>query len=126
MKILLRSDERIRLEGGAGPLSVEAESAEMQYSPFHMLASAVATCTYAVVASWGTNAGIPVEGLAVEVGWSFVENPHRVGTLDVELDWPGLPEGRRAAAQRAAALCTVSRTLENPPHIHLAVKGAQG
>jgi uncharacterized OsmC-like protein len=124
VKIILLSEERIRLEGGAGPLSIEAESAETQYSPFHMLASAVATCTFSVLASWGTHANVPIEELAVEVGWSFVESPHRVGSLEVVLDWPGLPEGRRAAAERAAALCTVSRTLEHPPHIHLQVKGA--
>ena len=124
MKIILLSEERIRLEGGAGPLSIEAESAETQYSPFHMLASAVATCTYSVLAAWGTHASLPIDGLAVEVGWSFTENPHRVGALDVVLDWPGLPEGRRAAAARAAALCTVSRTLEHPPHIHLGIKDA--
>ena len=79
MKITLLSDERIRLDGKAGPLSVEAESAEMQYSPFHMLASGLATCTYSVLASWGTHAKLPVDDLSIEVGWTFAENPHRVG-----------------------------------------------
>lgn len=122
MRILLVSDERIRLDGGAGPLTVEAESAETQYSPFHMLASAVATCTFSVLASWATHADLPVDDLAVEVGWSFVEGPHRVGRMEVVLDWPSLPEGRRVAATRAAALCTVSRTLEHPPELVLEVK----
>ena len=124
MKILLVSEDRIRLEGKAGPMTIEADSPETQYSPFHMLASSVATCTFSVLASWATHAQIPIDDLAVEVGWSFAEDPHRVGTMDVELDWPSLPEQRRAAATRAAALCTVSRTLENPPHLHLGVKGA--
>ncbi|MDP9349042.1 MAG: OsmC family protein [Gemmatimonadota bacterium] len=124
MKIILLSEERIRLEGGAGPLSIESASAETSYSPFHMLASAVASCTYSVLAAWGTHAHLPFDGLAVEVGWSFAEDPHRVGTLDVVLDWPGLPAERRAAAERAAALCPVSRTLEHPPHLHLGVKDA--
>lgn len=124
MKILLVSEDRIRLEGKAGPMTIEADSPETQYSPFHMLASSVATCTFSVLASWATHAQIPVDDLAVEVGWSFVEDPHRVGSMDVELDWPSLPEPRRMAATRAAALCTVSRTLESPPHLHLGVKGA--
>lgn len=124
MKIILLSDERIRLDGSPGPLTIEAESAEMQYSPFHMLASAVATCTFSVLASWASHADLPVTDLVVEVGWSFVENPHRVGRMEVELVWPSLPEGRRAAAQRAAALCTVSRTLEHPPEMAVQVRGA--
>jgi len=124
VKIILLSDERIRLDGSPGPLTIEAESAEMQYSPFHMLASAVATCTFSVLASWASHADLPVTDLVVEVGWSFVENPHRVGRMEVELVWPSLPEGRRAAAQRAAALCTVSRTLEMPPELAVQVRAA--
>ena len=122
MKITLLSDERIRLDGRAGPMTIEAESAEMTYSPFHMLASALATCVYSVLASWGTNAKLPIEELVVEVGWSFVENPHRVGRYEVELLWPSLPEGRRAAAERAAHLCTVHKTLQMPPEVHMQVQ----
>lgn len=115
MKITLLSDDRIRLDGGAGPMSIEAESAEMSYSPFHMLASALATCTLSVLHAWAANAKLPADGLAIEVGWSFMEDPHRVGSMTVDIDWPGLPENRRAAAQRVADLCTVKVTLKHPP-----------
>lgn len=123
MKITLLSDDRIRLDGRAGPLSVEAESAEMQYSPFHMLASGLATCTWSVLASWGTHAKLPVDDLSIEVGWKFVEEPHRVGEMDVEVLWPSLPEERRNAAVRAAGLCTIKKTLEMPPQVAVEVKG---
>lgn len=121
MKIILLSEERIRLQGGAGPLSIEAESAETQYSPFHMLASGVATCTYSVLHSWATHAGLSADDLALEVGWSFADDPHRVGGMEVVLEWPSLPEGRRTAAERAAALCPVSKTLEHSTPIELRV-----
>ncbi|HEX6909204.1 MAG TPA: OsmC family protein [Longimicrobium sp.] len=122
MKITLLSDDRIRLDGKAGPLSVEADSAEMQYSPFHMLASGLATCTYSVLASWGTHAKLPVDDLVIEVGWQFEENPHRVGRMDLDVVWPSLPEERRSAAQRAAGLCTVTRTFEHPPTIGVEIR----
>jgi uncharacterized OsmC-like protein len=122
VKITLLSDDRIRLDGKAGPLSVEADSAEMQYSPFHMLASGLATCTYSVLASWGTHAKLPVDDLSIEVGWTFEENPHRVGAMDVDVIWPSLPEERRAAAVRAAGLCTVKKTFEQPPQVGVEVK----
>jgi uncharacterized OsmC-like protein len=117
VKITLLSDDRIRLDGGAGPMTIEAESAETSYSPFHMLASALATCTLSVLHAWATNAKLPADGLAVEVGWSFVEDPHRVGSMSLDIDWPGLPENRRAAAQRVADLCTVKVTLKHPPEL---------
>ena len=124
MKITLLSDQRIRLEGGAGPMSIEAESAEMSYSPYHMLASGLATCTLSVLHAWATNAKLATEGLALEVGWEFVENPHRVGTMHVEIDWPGLPENRLNAAKRAADLCTVKQTFLHPPQITDDVKAS--
>jgi len=121
VKILLVSEDRIRLEGTAGPMTIEADSPEMQYSPFHMLASSLATCTHSVLASWAVNAKLPVDDLAVEVGWSFVEEPHRVGSMQVHVDWASLPEARRAAAERVAALCTVKKTLEQPPTVSTTV-----
>jgi uncharacterized OsmC-like protein len=125
VKITLLSDDRIRLDGRAGPMTIEAESAETTYSPFHMLASSLATCTLSVLHSWATNAKIPADDLAIEVGWTFAEDPHRVGTMEVDLQWPSLPENRRAAAQRVADLCTVKVTLKHPPEVTTAVRGAE-
>lgn len=122
MKITLLGDDRIRLDGRAGPMTIEAESAEMTYSPFHMLASSLATCTYSVLASWATNAKLPTDDLAIEVGWTFAEEPHRVGSMEVDLRWPSLPENRRSAAQRVADLCTVKVTLKNPPEVTTTVR----
>lgn len=124
MKITLLSEERIRLEGAAAPLTIEADDPQRYYSPFHMLASSLATCVYSVLHSWAENASIPADDLEIEVGWSFAENPYRVGTMDVELIWPGLPEQRRTAAVRAAHLCTVHNTLLNPPALSTEVRGA--
>lgn len=124
MKIMLLSEDRLRVQGGAGPLSVEADSAEMTYSPGHMLASSLAVCTYSVLQSWATNADIPAADLAVEVGFEYVEKPHRIGKLEVALDWPSLPAERREAARRAAGLCPIHRTLHALPEVTTVVTGA--
>ena len=124
MKILLLSDDRLRVQGGVGPLSVEADSAEMTYSPGHMLASSLGVCTYSILQSWATNADIRADDLAIEVGFQYVEKPHRIGSMEVSLDWPSLPAERREAAKRAAALCPIHRTLHAPPEITTEVAGA--
>jgi uncharacterized OsmC-like protein len=123
VKITLLAEDRIRMDARPGALSVEADSAEMQYSPFHMLASGLASCTLAVLAAWGSHAGLSPEDLEVEVGWEFAENPHRVGRMEVQVHWPSLPPERHAAAVRAAGLCTVKKTLEAPPVIATEVAG---
>jgi uncharacterized OsmC-like protein len=124
LKIMLLSEDRLRVQGGAGPLSVEADSAEMTYSPGHMLASSLAVCTYSILQSWATNADLPAADLAVEVGFEYVEKPHRIGKMEVALDWPSLPAERREAARRAAGLCPIHRTLHAPPEVKTVVSGA--
>ncbi len=119
MKITLTSDDSILLEPLAGPLSIEADSADTQYSPFHMLASGLASCTFSVLHSWASNAGIGWEDLSIAVKWTFAEKPHRVGSMDVELRWPSLPGDRTSVAIRAAQLCAVHATLSHSPEIRI-------
>ena len=117
MKITLLSDEAVRLEQTPGPLTVEAATADMSYSPFHMLGSALANCTMSVLHSWATHAKISADDLVIEVGWSFADKPHRVGAMTLTFRWPSLPEGRREAAKRATTLCAIHATLSHSPTI---------
>lgn len=117
MKITLLADDAIRLEPVAGPMTIEAPSADVTYSPFHMLGTSLATCTFSVIQSWATHAKIPVDDLVIDVRWEFGENPHRVSDIAVTFEWPSLPPNRIAAARRVAELCTVHATLHHPPHV---------
>lgn len=121
MKIILLDDQSIRLEDDGGPMTIEAESADQSYSPFHMLASGLALCTYSVLHSWATHAKLTPESLVIDVRWEFADTPHRVGSYAVTLKWPGLPEARREVALRAAKLCTVHATFEHPPTVAMEV-----
>ena len=121
MKITLLTDESLRLEDDGGPLTIEAPTADQAYSPFHMMASGLALCTFSVLHSWATNVKLEVRGLVIEVKWEFADKPHRVGSYAVTLRWPGLPPERREVALRAAKLCTVHATLEHPPAIAMEV-----
>lgn len=117
MKITLVAEDAIRLEPTTGPMTVEAESADQLYSPFHMLASGLAFCTYSVLASWASNAKLDSNDIAIEVSWSFADAPHRVGDITMKVEWPSLPEPRKAAAERVASLCAIHATLTHSPNI---------
>jgi uncharacterized OsmC-like protein len=113
MKIVLQGEDAILLSATEGMLTIEAESAEQSYSPFHMLGSSLAYCTFSVLHSWAANSNLDVSDLQIRVSWAFAENPHRLGNINLELIWPSLPENRRAAAERAATLCAVHATLSH-------------
>ena len=122
MKITLVGDDSIRLEQTGGPMTIEAASADQVYSPFHMLASSLAFCTHSILTSWATHAKLSANDLVVDVIWTFAEQPHRIGSLAVEIVWPSLPEKRVEAAKRTAALCAVHATLSHTPSISTSVE----
>ena len=119
MRIVLESEQSLRLEPGETMLTIVAPSEEQSYSAFHMLASSLATCTYSVLDSWASHAGVQADKLSIHVKWEFTDNPHRVGSIDLTFDWPDLPPEREAAARRAAALCAVHATLTHSPEVSI-------
>lgn len=126
MKITLIAEDGIRLEPTTGPMTIEAESADQLYSPFHMMASGLAFCTYSVLASWASNAKLESDDIVIDVQWIFADNPHRVGDIALKVEWPSLPAPRRMAAERAAAMCAIHSTLTHSPNIVTTVDATQG
>lgn len=123
MRIIVLSDARIRIEPSGKRLTVEAEDADADFSPFHMLAGGLGACVFSLLYTWAVNAHLSPDDLALEVGWHFAEQPYRVGRYDVELHWPSLPEERRVAAARVVAACPVHATLEHPTQLVTTVRG---
>lgn len=119
MKITLLTDDSIRLEPTTGPMTIEAPHVEQQYSPFHMMASGLAFCTFSVMHAWAEHAKLDATDLTLEISWEFADDPHRVGSYSVRFKWPSLPEKRLDAAVRVAEMCAVHATLQHPPQISI-------
>jgi uncharacterized OsmC-like protein len=118
VKILLTGEDSIRLEPTDGQMTIEAPTPDRQYSPFHMLGSSLAYCTFSVLYSWASNANLSIDGMQIDVAWKFSKDePKRVSDISLDFKWPSLPPARLTAAKRVAALCTVHATLHHPPAI---------
>lgn len=119
MKFTLLSEYSIRLEPTPGPITIEAPTPDQTYSPFHMMASGLAYCTFSVMYAWAEHAKLDAMDLTIDVTWEFADDPHRVGRYDVRFRWPSLPEKRLDAARRVAEMCTVHATLLHAPTINI-------
>ena len=124
MKITLIAEDGIRLEPLPGPMTIEAKQADQLYSPFHMLGSGLAFCTYSVLASWASHAKLNPDDIVIEVKWAFAEEPHRVGNIDMKVEWPSLPAARQTAAKRVADMCAIHASLTHPPALSTTVIAA--
>lgn len=111
MRILLDTEESIRLMGDGAELTFDAAPG-VTLSPFHLLAASLATCTRSVVEGWAGEVGLGVDGLEILVEWDLGGDPVRVSDVRLEVTWPALPAARAAAARRVATHCTVHHTLE--------------
>jgi len=125
MKISLISEDGIRLEPLPGPMTIEAATEDQLYSAFHMLGSGLAFCTYSVLASWASHAKLNSDDIVIDVHWTFVEDPHRLGSIDMKVEWPSLPRERQTAAQRVADMCAIHATFELPPQLSTTVVVAE-
>ena len=125
MKITLIAEDGIRLEPLPGPMTIEAESEDQLYSPFHMLGSGLAFCTYSVLASWASNTKLHADDIVIDVRWTFAEDPHRIGNIDMTVQWPSLPAARQNAAQRVAHMCAIHATLTHLPALSTTVMAAE-
>ena len=125
MKITLTGEESLRLEPTSSQLTIEAPTPDVQYSPFHMLGSALGGCTLFVLQSWASNKNVGINDLKVDVSWAFVEGQHRVGSMKVQLVWPSLSAELWPRAIRVANLCGIHNTLTHPPRITVEASGVE-
>jgi uncharacterized OsmC-like protein len=121
MEIHLTTDDSIRLTGAGNGFAFEPGEAST-LSPFHLLGASLATCTYSVLVGYAEHARLPTDGLAIDVSWDLDGEPFRVTGIEMAIEWPGLPEKRRAAAVRAASHCTIHHTLQEGSRVDTRVR----
>ncbi len=88
------------------------------FGPLQMFAASLALCTVSVLYAYAHEvAKVGIEGLSIRVRWTYGTRPNRVDHIEMIVRWPELPEARLEPARRAAASCTIHRTLEHPPEV---------
>ena len=119
---MLHTDTDITLNSFESPeFEVESESPDAHFSALPMFASSLGLCTYAVIAEYAQRFDTSAAEVEIDVSWNYVEDPYRIGEIDMTIRWPSLPESRQQAVERAAEQCTIHNTLEHPPPVETSV-----
>ena len=89
-------------------------------TPVELFIASLSTCVGYFVARYCARHNIGTDGLAIEVGWDYAEQPHRVGEIRLRLWLPTDPtEEQQQALLRVAQGCTVHRALDIPPNVKI-------
>jgi putative redox protein len=92
-------------------------------TPTELFLGGLAACVAFYAERFLRRHGLPAAGLQVSCAYTWAENPHRVGEIQLTVDAPGLTPQKRAAFERVVEHCTVHNTLQHPPAIALRISG---
>jgi uncharacterized OsmC-like protein len=93
-------------------------------SPVELFVGSLAGCVGYFVARYCTRHEIPVEGFRIETAWSMVEQPHRIGRIQLRLHLPsGVPSSEREKLLKVAHGCTVHQSIIHTPTIDIVLQG---
>ena len=120
---LTRATELEATAFGEAGMDVVGDADGEGFGPLQMFAASMALCTASVMHEYGHHVlGVGVDRLTIRVRWSYGERPNRIDRMELTIRWPDVPEDRVDAARRAAASCTIHRTLEHPPEVVTSVE----
>jgi putative redox protein len=119
--------DRLRVEIRGHELSTdqphEDGGGDTAPTPTEMFLGGLAACVAFYAERFLRRNGLPAAGLQVGCAYTWAENPHRVGEIQLTVDAPGLTPQKRAAFERVVEHCTVHNTLQHTPAVKLTVSG---
>ena len=86
--------------------------------PFDLFLSSLGTCAGVYIVYFCESRSISTEGITMTLAFEHDEKSHLIKTIKLDIHLPpDFPPKYRQAVIRAAQMCTVKRTLAQPPEI---------
>lgn len=99
---------------------IEDGGGDAGMSPVELFVGSLGGCVAYFVGRYCARHQIPCEGFTVDVEWSYAEQPHRVGAVDLRVNLPSaLPPEQRERLLKVAHGCTVHQSLAAGPKVEI-------
>jgi uncharacterized OsmC-like protein len=91
-------------------------------SPVELFVGSLASCVAYFVGRYCARHKIACEGFTVDADWSYAEQPHRVGAVDMRIHLPAaVTVEQQERLLKVAHGCTVHQSIAVPPSVTIAV-----
>ncbi len=102
---VIETDQR-RKDGGDGTAP----------APFELFLASIGTCAGAYIIGFCNSRGLSTDGIEIEQKVIYDSIQQKIGKIALEIKVPNnFPEKYHSALIRAAEMCAVKKTIENPP-----------
>jgi uncharacterized OsmC-like protein len=99
---------------------VEDGGGDAGMSPVELFVGSLGSCVAYFVGRYCARHRIPCEGFTVDVEWSYAEQPHRVGAVELRVNLPAtLSPEQREKLLKVAHGCTVHQSITNPLKVEI-------
>lgn len=105
-------------------LNITLANEALYYGAITMFVTSLGRCTFAVLESYAGRLGIDADSITMTLTWDFTYEPTRISAIEMNINWPELPEKRLKSVERAAHLCTIHNTIHDCVSITTHVKNA--
>jgi len=120
MEIRLEAADRVTAHWGSQVVATDQDGTAP--APFDLFLASIGTCTGFYVSRFCRKRQIDPAGIRIVERVVSEPTTHRVERVEIEIALPpDFPEHYREAVLRAAGQCAVTRQLEQPPAIRLAL-----
>lgn len=95
--------------------------------PFDLFLSSIGTCAGIYIVYFCESRSISLEGISMTLHFERNDQTHLMEKIRIDIQLPPeFPDKYRKAVIRAAEMCTVKRTLADPPEIIVSAKKKPG
>lgn len=101
---------------------IEDGGGDAGMTPVEFFVGSLGSCVAYFVGRYCARHQIPCEGFTIDVEWSYAEQPHRVGAVELRVNLPSVvtPE-QREKLLKVAHGCTVHQSITVPPKVEIRV-----
>ena len=104
---------------------IEDRGDDTAATPTEIFLSGLTACVAFYAERFLRRHSLSTAGLSVSCDYSWAENPHRVGAIELTVEAQGLAAENQQAFMRVIEHCTVHNTLLVPPEVRTRLRSAR-
>lgn len=126
MQIKVLQQEKMLLSDlDSDRIDIKLDNQALYFGAISMFVASLGRCTFAVLSSYAIRLDLDTDNVTIALDWDYLNDPTRVNNINMQINWPELPDKRVKSVQRATHMCTIHNTIHDCVNIETEVTNNQ-